>query len=857
MGIQEKYKQRIDGMESMGMLKYIALFLLLIAAISPASAWTFSDDFNDCNIADWTLSGSWACGYPSADGTNFTYKSPETTAGTWEMTKTGLSAADAYWEFDINATGNYFGGARAYNRIYFDSTNSEEHYFVLTTTIDGVGFTYSKTLTQNYWYRLSIQKAGTNYIINRYNATNLTLIDTTTTPINVPVSAPDRIKFLSYSLNALYFANLRIDNVHVNPEYPGVGYVIAPETVTLNTEASIYFNYSPVTPFGYSVDVYDPYNTKTSISLLGLGYDGNVTYDTTGKTPGIYNVYLVSTNPDTGVQYFLAHDTMVVQSTVNVHGYTRDAILGNIITNASVNFTQSGSWFNTTSDGTGYYLLTGMVSSYPITVNASKIGYIHLDYTYTPTFDYNYSVDLYLWNTTFHTGDTGIEGVVVKSPFKNKVSGATVNLHNATQSWVLTSDINGYFAQTLANASDTITANATKSGFTTPSDVNVSITNLSWSQVFLNLTPQYTLTIRAKDSVTGGFLSSFNTVIDDGTIIVSNTTTNGVVTNVLGEGVYFVTVSATGYYSSGNYYLLTSNRAIEVSLTPFSTTTSTSVDLISNQVYEKFIVRGLFDNPYPGLTLDVYRGSNLTPVFSNVTDSMGQVVFKLTKDIYYRGVLSGTGITNLTFYFYGKEESYLITIMTGFPSGGDRFHDISANLTTSTFNATYSNLSVIYNDTIASTTALNFYARNLTTNATCTKTSALSVVQLNCTVMASGLYQFGYNATSSTYGFFREDKIINFGAGNTSSALVPTKPPAATTGADRTIMQWGSIMLIVLTASLFSIKTLKLGAIIVPTEALILWVFGWLSADWKLLAVAMVIGVLIYMRMSESKVAYQ
>lgn len=433
--------------------KYISLAsLVCILFIVPSTAWTFSDDFNDCSIADWTITGGgWTCETPWSDATNYTKNSG--TNGLNAITKTGLSSADAYWEWEFKVNGNY--GSDAYQKFYFDSSDTLSHYFSVNTpsngtvaTLAGSGFSYSKLITKDYIYKISIQKGGGNYIIKLYNASTLAVIDTTTTAITSEV-IPDRIKFENKRISGFDWAELSLDNVRVNPEYPGVGYIIAPETVVLNSEASIYFNYSPVDPFGYSVDVYDPYNTKTSLSLSGLGYDGNVTYDTVGKTPGIYSVYLVSTNPNTGVQYYLGYDSMVVQSTVNVYGYTRDAILGSVLANTSVNFSQSGSWFNTTSDGTGYYSLTGMVSSYPIIVNASKTGYIHLDYTYTPTYDYNYSVDLYLWNTTYHTGDTGIEGLVVKSPFKTIVSGAAVNLWNTTQSWALTSDLNGYFSQIL------------------------------------------------------------------------------------------------------------------------------------------------------------------------------------------------------------------------------------------------------------------------------------------------------------------------------------------------------------------------------------------------------------------------
>ena len=62
------------------------------------------------------------------------------------------------------------------------------------------------------------------------------------------------------------------------------------------------------------------------------------------------------------------------------------------------------------------------------------------------------------------------------------------------------------------------------------------------------------------------------------------------------------------------------------------------------------------------------------------------------------------------------------------------------------FNSTYNNLSLIYRDNKSSTTTINFYATNLSTNSTCTQSSTSQIVTLNCTVLATGLYQF-VNAT--------------------------------------------------------------------------------------------------------------
>jgi len=278
---------------------------------------------------------------------------------------------------------------------------------------------------------------------------------------------------------------------------------------------------------------------------------------------------------------------------------------------------------------------------------------------------------------------------------------------------------------------------------------------------------------------------------------------------------------------------------------------------VPNFVYEKFIVRSLFDDSYIGVTATVYEGDSLTTVLTGTTDSMGQVVFRMTKDQRYRVVFSGGGIgDDITIYVFAKEESYLVRILSGFPIGGDRYTDIKTNLTAITINSTWSNLTLIYNDTISSTTQVWFYGKNLSTGVICYQSSTANVVTLQCPVLSSGRYQLGFNATSSKYGFFQQDTIFNFGAGKPST-------PAVDTGMDKTLLQWTSIIFIVITASLFSIRSKHFGAVIVPLEALVLWVFGWFETivnnsggSFLLLSCAVFLGVMVYLRQSEAKTVY-
>ena len=321
----------------------------------------------------------------------------------------------------------------------------------------------------------------------------------------------------------------------------------------------------------------------------------------------------------------------------------------------------------------------------------------------------------------------------------------------------------------------------------------------------------------------------------------------------LANGTYYVYALKQDYDKTDTFpvqvngTIMTKNLLMKKFISPY----------VPNFVYEKFIVRGLFDNSFAGVSVTVYEGDSLTALTTGTTDTMGQAVFRLIKDQRYRVVFSGGGIgSDITIYVYAKEESYLVRILTGFPTGGDLFTSISFNLSVTSINATWSNLSLVYNDTKQTTNIIWFYSRNTSTGSNCTVFSTSNTAYLNCSVLASGTYFFGFNATSSVFGTFQQNKVINFQAGNVNNPVIPLQ------STDTTLLQWASISLIVFVAALFSVRTVKYGAVVVPILALFLWVAGWFqpvpgnsTGSFLLLSTAVCLGIMIYMRKSEMKAA--
>lgn len=411
-------------------------------------------------------------------------------------------------------------------------------------------------------------------------------------------------------------------------------------------------------------------------------------------------------------------------------------------------------------------------------------------------------------------------------------------------------------------------------------------------------TPYHTITLQNKTyywkvrtyndagATLGAWSSTFSFTLASSTPSISGTALNGVVYELIGgspvpidgASVYLSNTTNTYQFLTGSngYYLFTGltntttysiyaikqgydNSQTFLVIPTNNSTTTLNIPMriyispyIPNFVFEKIVIRTLYDEPYPGLTVNVYKGSSLSASFTGTTDYNGIVVFQLIKDQYYRMTISGGSLSStLTFYFYAKEETQRITVATGFPTGGNKYTDINATLFVSAFNTTYSNLSLFYNDSSLTTSVINFYAKNLSTGLypCVNQSSSTYPITLNCTVAMNGSYQFGYNATTTKYGFIQQDKIVNFNASNTTIPQGSLGSKVSTS-----MLNWISIIGLIFIAGLFSVRSVRYGVVVVPLMAVVLYWFGVLSVSGTIVHMALVLGVLVYIRMSEHKV---
>jgi len=144
----------------------------------------------------------------------------------------------------------------------------------------------------------------------------------------------------------------------------------------------------------------------------------------------------------------LGYDVTNMMEGVFIHGTTYNAETGQPLPNVSVVFTQGGKSYETTSDVNGTYnfeyqsgtgdITTNTTAKFAvdalIQVNASKSGYWHDNFSFTPLRSGTLTIDLYLLpnceNLT-HTGYT-IAGMTLSYPFHQAVGDASVHIENET-----------------------------------------------------------------------------------------------------------------------------------------------------------------------------------------------------------------------------------------------------------------------------------------------------------------------------------------------------------------------------------------------------------------------------------------
>lgn len=235
--------------------------------------------------------------------------------------------------------------------------------------------------------------------------------------------------------------------------------------------------------------------------------------------------------------------------------------------------------------------------------------------------------------------------------------------------------------------------------------------------------------------------------------------------------------------------------------------------------------------PIANETMSGYTGTDGAISFTMVETVKYSMAFGLPgEDIFFR------------YYVYPKESEYTLQIPR---TDGTVVRDILFSTSVSEHNATHTNITGYL--TVDSTEINNYYIQlydeDMTLITSVTRSLGGATTEGNATfqvptVAGAAYYVRGTLETLSTDAY---DQI----------RAITIRGRIIDLGIDAIWYQWISIVLIIAIGALFTGSSMKLGAVVVPLVGAFFWWIGWLEVSVLLLSVAVVFGILLYIRKSE------
>jgi PKD repeat protein len=241
----------------------------------------------------------------------------------------------------------------------------------------------------------------------------------------------------------------------------------------------------------------------------------------------------------------------------------------------------------------------------------------------------------------------------------------------------------------------------------------------------LYLTPLFQIVLSFQDT-NGNNISAVTVLDHTGN---STTTTNGTFTGYYPTGVAAFYISASGYVSQSNSYILDSNRSIVVQL--MKAPAQSQIQMVNTNTV-RFVCQNYNGNPIVGMNVSAVAVSSTMPdswvpalfgidlgstaltntTMSGTTGHDGGITFVMLPTSKYRVWYNAPAYgINETRYYYPQETEYIETFWTQAPTYA------SSGIITDFY--TYKNesngtitLGVVYNDTFGSTDNLTFTVMN-------------------------------------------------------------------------------------------------------------------------------------------------
>ncbi|RLI82969.1 MAG: hypothetical protein DRP01_09430, partial [Archaeoglobales archaeon] len=210
-------------------------------------------------------------------------------------------------------------------------------------------------------------------------------------------------------------------------------------------------DFSSYTYKGYVFDIYGNKKEEWTVKSTDDWHE----VELSDYEEGVYYAILKITEKSTGLEWDEAYDTAVVAEEVRVGGVSYNARNMTILPETYVKVEQPTTGTSNeglTNSTTAEYEFGGYEADEPIRVNASKEGFVHNNFTFTPIITGYYKTNLFL--IPAFNNSPAIVGLVQSFPTFQNVSNATIFIESET-GWntTLQTNAHGYFELLLDNES--------------------------------------------------------------------------------------------------------------------------------------------------------------------------------------------------------------------------------------------------------------------------------------------------------------------------------------------------------------------------------------------------------------------
>ncbi len=310
---------------------------------------------------------------------------------------------------------------------------------------------------------------------------------------------------------------------------------------------------------------------------------------------------------------------------------------------------------------------------------------------------------------------------------------------------------------------------------------STSGTYSSYSNVFnFTLTNTQTTSGTAIQGTVYELIGGLNTPIDGATVYISSAAANWSSSQTVGSNGYYL---FTGLTNSTTYYLSAKASGYDDSVQVYVTTGAgtwvtqnipmtlciSGLTCYGTVNYVKFVATDFFGNLYNGLSVNVYKGSDVTTTYTATTGSDGSATFRMTKDQSYRLVFTGSTITSTTITVTpGESTLFYVFVSTSTPpkwwdnTTYQEVDTVRTGVTTGTSGGV-AYVNVTYNDSLAQTTVWTVYlnqTNHTQPNATQTKLQSAT---------GSGNFSTSFSIAS---GYAGESYLINIVATHTTFGTI-------------------------------------------------------------------------------------